>query len=355
MGKGPATAACLIFAFVLFAYAPALAQSEEVEPLDGEECVFNVQLENDLFGSGADNHYTQGLRFSYVFPVKTDSRKRKCIPFEDEFRTVANTASAPIRDFLTTRNNRISLLFGQNIFTPDDITRTDLIADDRPYAGWLYVGAGWVSERGTNGGGYMDNLEINVGVVGPLSLAEQTQTWWHEVIDTREPRGWDHQLKNEPGLLISYERKWPIDLREGLGYKLELTPSLGGAVGNVYTYASVGGMLRYGYKVPEDYGPPTIRPGLQGSGFFQRRKEWGWYLFAGVEGRAVARNIFLDGNTFRDSHSVDKKPLVADLQVGLVMTYDRYRFGFTNIFRTKEFDGQKRIDEFGSINFSVLF
>src|SRR3546814_11015068 len=29
-------------------------------------------------------------------------------------------------------------------------------------------------------------------------------------------------------------------------------------------------------------------------------------LFAGVEGRAVLRNIFLDGNTFADSHSVDE-------------------------------------------------
>lgn len=27
------------------------------------------------------------------------------------------------------------------------------------------------------------------------------------------------------------------------------------------------------------------------------------------EGRAVARNIFLDGNTFQDSRSVDKEPL----------------------------------------------
>lgn len=67
-------------------------------------------------------------------------------------------------------------------------------------------------------------------------------------------------------------------------------------------------MLRLGQRLPLDYGPPRIQPSLPGSGFFVPPQDrFGWYLFAGVEGRAVARNIFLDGNTFRDSRSVDKE------------------------------------------------
>jgi len=37
------------------------------------------------------------------------------------------------------------------------------------------------------------------------------------------------------------------------------------------------------------------------------------YLFAFVDGRAVGRDIFLDGNTFTDSHSVTRKTFVGDL------------------------------------------
>src|SRR3546814_17784538 len=98
---------------------------------------------------------------------------------------------------------------------------------------------------------------------------------------------------------------------------VDVTPHLGAALGNVYTYGAGGLTLRFGEDLPDDYGPPRIRPALPGSDYFRPTDDFGWYFFAGAEGRIVARNIFLDGNTFKDSHSVDKRPLVADLQAGL--------------------------------------
>ena len=80
-----------------------------------------------------------------------------------------------------------------------------------------------------------------------------------------------------------------------------------------------------------------------------------WYAFAGVDGRWVLRNIFLDGNTFSDSHSVDKKPLVADFVAGIAITYDQFRVAFTHVMRTREFDSQAEADRFGSLSFSVRF
>ena len=70
--------------------------------------------------------------------------------------------------------------------------------------------------------------------------------------------------------------------------------------------------------------PPRIRPGLSGSNFFlsdtDSGRDFGWYLFGGVEGRAVAHNLFLDGNTFAKSLSVQKKTFVADFQGGRLTT-----------------------------------
>jgi len=44
-----------------------------------------------------------------------------------------------------------------------------------------------------------------------------------------------------------------------------------------------------------------------------------------LRGSAFAHNIFLDGNTFSDSHSVEKEPLVALAVAGL--HYERYNWG----------------------------
>src|SRR3546814_4753759 len=77
---------------------------------------------------------------------------------------------------------RITYSLGQEIFTPERIEERELIEDDRPYAGWTYAGIGLVSENGDQ----LDNLELNVGVVGPWSLADKTQIEYHKLQIGRE-------------------------------------------------------------------------------------------------------------------------------------------------------------------------
>jgi hypothetical protein len=78
-------------------------------------------------------------------------------------------------------------------------------------------------------------------------------------------------------------------------------------------------------------------------------------LFAGAEGRAVVRNIFLDGNSFRNSRSVDKRPFVGDLQFGGVLLWNNVRLSYTQVLRTREFETQGKKDNFGSLAVSVQF
>lgn len=68
-----------------------------------------------------------------------------------------------------------------------------------------------------------------------------------------------------------------------------------------------------------------------------------------------ARNIFLDGNTFRDSRSVDKEPLVGDLQFGIAVTWRNVRLSYTHVLRTREFKTQGEADDFGAFSLSVRF
>ncbi len=85
------------------------------------------------------------------------------------------------------------------------------------------------------------------------------------------------------------------------------------------------------------------------------RNNWRWALFTGLEARALAWDIFLDGNTFADSHSVEKKDLVADATAGLALTYNNTRISYTLVCRTKEFDLQQDPQIFGALSLGVRF
>jgi len=307
--------------------------------------ICSAQFENDMFGGGTDRHFTHGTAFNCLTkPIPWVVKAADQLPWFTYEKT---------QDGKTELQARGSLSLGQNIYTPEDITKKELIEEDRPYAGWLYLGFGLVANQGNR---RFDKIELTLGMVGPWSRAEEVQKTWHSLFGFREPRGWDHQLDNEPAVNLFYEQAWRYDKRGFLtGLEYDLIPHFGGALGNVFTYAAAGFTLRVGPDLQEDFGPPRIRPSLPGGGFFRNRTGFNWYLFAGVEGRAVLRNIFLDGNTFSDSHSVDKKILVGDLQTGIALQYRRLRISYTQIFRTKEYDSQDRADRFGSLSLSFQF
>ena len=82
---------------------------------------------------------------------------------------------------------------------------------------------------------------------------------------------------------------------------------------------------------------------------------FGWYVFGGVGGHVVGRDIFLDGNTWRDSRSVDKRTFVADFEVGAAVFWQNVRLSYTQIWRTKEFDGQRENFTFGSVSLAFSF
>jgi len=87
--------------------------------------------------------------------------------------------------------------------------------------------------------------------------------------------------------------------------------------------------------------------------------EPGSKIYAGLQGRGVAYNIFLDGNLYRDSLSVDRKPLVYDAELGMTLGIGRFPnpvfFAFGLIWRGKEFDGQQSSDNFASATLGMHF
>lgn len=298
----------------------------------------SLVVENDLFAD-EDKHYTNGVRLSWL---------------PDAARTPqwAERVARLVPWFPDTGAVLSGYAIGQNIYTPRDIRRREPLPDDRPYAGWLYGSVG----LGVESGRQLDQFLLTVGVVGPASLAEETQVAMHQLVGAPQPRGWHAQLANELGVILTYQRSWRSAPIARVGrLDLDLMPHLGGAFGNVFTYANAGLTLRLGENLPRDYGPPRIQPGLPGSSYYGPQDGFAWYLFAGLEGRAVGRNIFLDGNSLRDSARVDRKPWVGDLQFGGVLAWRELRLSYTHVLRTREFDGQGKRDSFGALSVSLPF
>ena len=296
---------------------------------------FSLVTENDL-PYGADRHYTNGLKMVWV-PAQGD---------EPQW----------MRDFVNWMpwipdgDIHYGYELGQNIYTPDDIKTADPPEDARPYAGWLYLSTG----MGVKSGRQLDQLGLTIGAIGRASLADQSQKWLHRVTDSSHPQGWDTQLSNELGIIVSGQRTWRgLPELQFSSTALEVSPYVGGALGNVFSHANIGATLRYGQNLPDDFGPPRIQPAAPGSYALSSKNGIGWYVFAGVEGRLVLRNIFLDGNTFKDSRSVDKRYLVGDLQFGLVFDWRNTRFSYTHIIRSPEFETQDSADQFGA--FSLMW
>lgn len=312
----------------------------------------SIYLENDLF-AGTDRQYTSGVKLGWS---SADLASYGDSPYASPFLPVFNLL--PHINGKAYQKNLVFAL-GQNIYTPDDTESLDVIKGDRPYAGWLYLGVGvvWKDAKVRN------SLVLNVGLIGSWSYAQEAQRLVHDLRGLGHPNGWDNQLHNELGMVATYQREWRWPRHERrVGFDWELLPHAGLALGNVQTYVNLGGELRAGLNLPDDFGTAAIGPAATTStpvdgrqGAERARFDLGLYVFARADGFAVAHNIFLDGNTFGNSPSVEHKWLVAELSVGAAVNYKNTKFAYAFVYRTEEFSGQKEAQIFGTVSVNFAF
>lgn len=302
--------------------------------------LLTLKVENDVFSAGGDGHYTNGVEGIWAFEPAEGHWSRGFAEMLPGW-----SASSLVG---------VAYRFGQQMYTPEDIEIERLIKDDRPYAGLLFGGVSLLNESQYDDWRLAESLQVDVGIVGPASGAEVIQRNFHELIAAEKPEGWDNQLDNEPIVNVAYERNWLVQ-QDLAGLEVEYGPSAGVALGNLYTYASSGLTLRFGEGLDRSFGNPSVAPAHGGRAFFQRDQGFSWYTFAAVEGRYMAHNLLLDGNTFEDSHSVDRREWVGDAQLGAALTWERWQVAYTYLWRSKEFEEQDSFDQFGSVVLSTWF
>lgn len=277
----------------LLALAPAIANpfSDWLRDFSSAgvsgKSIYAIDIDNDtLLLDNRDGLYTSGLRYSLT-------------RFTDG------------RGSVTLLGWRI----GQELYTP---TRTSLPPrlvgpPDRPYAGWIYTGG--FRENATSDGA-RTRIGIDIGCLGPCAGGDWTQTNFHRLIDEPLPRGWSKQVRNEPGIVIYGEhapKRWVL-----LPW-LDLTPTISGRVGNIFTDAGIAVSTRAGRL--------NLLP-----------HQSTWHGFLRLDAKAVVYNGTLQGGLFSDvdPHKVKPKRVVGEAQVGMTWKAEPFSVMLSVVRRSNE-------------------
>jgi hypothetical protein len=311
---------------------PAFATEQRAEPA---RSAFSFRWENDTFGN-TDANYTNGISLAF-----TKTGKGLLGGIWDLGGEAAG------KRFATYELTQLQ-------FTPVDLELDNPPLTDRPYAGVLYFGISTHLQQEEN----LHSLKLMLGAAGPASGAEGLQRFTHRVLSYQLPHGWNTQLNNEPivNLLYEYRHRYPLISRDA-AIGIELIPMAGAFLGNYLIQAETELQLRVGYHLPDDFGATVLR-GISYLPLPQSEKTrhaWGFYAFAGGSANLVGRNLTLDGNTFSQSRSVDKRPFLPMAEYGASLWTRWFQTSFSYVMWGKEFYGQQVREDYGSILLSCFF
>ncbi|MEI6275400.1 MAG: lipid A deacylase LpxR family protein [Prolixibacteraceae bacterium] len=216
-----------------------------------------------------DYYYTQGVMAQTVLPVLERN---------------------PV-NFLFFRMKRARNYFGlavrQEIYTPINIEATWIVSNDRPYAGTLYVRSLKVSNNEDRRIKLTSQLDL--GVLGPASVAGYCQRIIHEINGLLPPNGWSNQIRNKP--YINYNVQLDKGLAERPG-SMEVLYSVGARAGNIYDDLQIGVKFRTGMISSYFNGVTTQDMTLNS------HRDILAYFYGGLNGKAVFYNSLLTGGMF---------------------------------------------------------
>ncbi|WP_158278657.1 lipid A deacylase LpxR family protein [Rhodohalobacter mucosus] len=249
----------------------AMGQHAIKKPLKNELRVTSV---NDNYAPPfRDRYFTNGLSITYS-------------------RATEGTFLEKITKSEETAKSIIRIGISHEIYTPENISETNPLSNDRPYAGYLFtnitVNTFWESKNSLR-------LALHTGIIGPLAAGGSVQAWWHKLINQEQPQGWESQIGNEPVINfgLTYGRSWT------LSQKFDVISTAGAETGTGFNNLYAGVTVRAGEIRPMDRSAITASMPETGTMPDFRKNEW--YLLFGIKNTFVIHNTLIEGNLFRPS------------------------------------------------------
>ena len=335
LSSKPASAFTSTLLALVIAFTTQTAQAER---RNSDASLFLVGiLENDHF-VGDDSGYTNGLGFGWGYSGFRD--------FDGRLPGWMQALSKNLY-ISTMENKRRSITYNvvQQMFTPEDILTRYPDPDDRPYAGLL----AWRAALYAYDDNVADRLGLHLGVVGPLSLAEDSQKLVHDVICSDKPRGWNEQIHNEPVFRIDVQRNWRLLHYQTRGIEFGMVGMAHAGAGTLRSDVGTGVSWRFGQNLSETL--PTVAPTpARDANPLAGATSNLWYVFLTASASYVFNDITLDGNTFRNSPSVDLKNEQAIIAAGVAWNIGNWGILFALQKGTDSFETQRSDSEYGSLS-----
>jgi lipid A 3-O-deacylase len=318
------------FAGALALAAALLASCAGARPPSGG--LLRVGADNDSI-AGRDEGYTSGLQLGWV---DRGTERHADGPLGRDLGELLDGlpgVGAP------GRRRYQSVALAHRMYTPAQLSSTELIEGDVPYSAQLTATfAAW-----GQGPDALDALSFTAGVLGPGALGREVQNLVHEHVTGDKPLGWRNQLENEPLAQVAYEHRRRLGRHgsaAGLGGDLI---ALGGAgLGNYLTHATFGLALRYGWRVPDDLAvqPPYFGEDLIGTLPWTRDSPSSLHAVLGLDAAWIGYHAPWDGNLWRSGPSVDYDPYLTRMSLGVVWRVHRWRFDTTAIWANVPFENE---------------
>ncbi len=279
-------------------------------------------VDNDFF-VGRDHDYTSGLFFAYASSPK------------------ATTEELPM-GFLATwlptlQHSQKTAIFklGQSLWTPEDLKQKTPEPDQRPYAAVLFVQAALFQQAENQSQQY----RLRLGTTGENAKGEEVQNGFHNIGGSTDAQGWGYQIEDQAIIQAAYR----FDRLLTLGnqhHKHSVNTSATGRlqVGNDQSEIALSIAARWGSNLNNIVGDIGYTP----SNYFNQaalpQTGTGYYVFAGIEARYRANDIYIEGN--RPGHYPDMsiKSGQATVVSGIVYYQPRWGSSLTLALTSKEFE-----------------
>lgn len=158
---------------------------------------WQLNLDNNLFQRYMkDRDYTAGIAFTAT-GSRAQSGWLNIDPVRAwifDFFPINNMADAVIK--------KHSVQYGLVLFTPDDITATQPILDDRPFASLFYISNTELTVHHSQNRAYRSSLSL--GLLG-LNVAGEVQRILHDASGSDDATGWHNQISagGEPTAMLT--------------------------------------------------------------------------------------------------------------------------------------------------------
>ena len=210
---------------------------------------------------------------------------------------------------------------GQQIYTPPSKRLNPPPTDERPYAGYAYVRRWWPEQELENSN-YGVTYGYELGLVGPGAGGKDVQCGLHDLLGQYCPAGWSHQLRNEPTLTgrIALTRHNYVDWWVLTG---ELQNQTVFEAGNLSVALHNSTDIRWG------------TPNL--------------FYTAGPRAHVVAHDLYLDGNTYQQSPSVNRRWAYAELAASIGVRWRSRLLQWTLAISSPQYEEQNHAYNYGAI------